>query len=62
MSDNRKQILAAGISLLANLAVVTAPHVGTVRGWNTIVRTMKTSEKARSYSTVTRESTDGGLL
>jgi len=62
MTDKRKQILAAGISLLANLAVVSAPHVGTVRGWNTIVRTFKTSEKARSYCTATRETADGGLL
>lgn len=62
MTGKRLQILAASISLLANLSVVSAPHAGTVRGWNTIVRTFKTGEKARSDLAVIRVSAGGGLL
>lgn len=61
MSSKRMQILAASISLLANLSVVCAPHPGTVRGWNTIVRTIKSSDKARSDLTATPVTAGGGL-
>jgi hypothetical protein len=57
----QKDILAACISLLANVAVVTAPHVGSAPGWNTIVRTFKAGEKAQAVPPA-QEHADGGLL
>jgi hypothetical protein len=58
----QKDILAGCISLLANVAVVTAPHAGSVQGWNTIMRTFKASEKAQAAFPPAHEHADGGLL
>jgi len=58
----QKDVLAGCIMLLANVAVVNAPHAADVRGWNTIMRTLKASEKAQAAFPDSQENADGGLL